>query len=68
MTLKRYLDAVQTFTPSDQLATTSAYVQEFGEDKPKIEAINKLLQEKFDQEENWVLDILKIYFEKLINF
>ena len=54
LTLQRYLDAVETFTPPDQLAATKMNVQSLLEDKQKIQAIMALLQQKFDQEENWV--------------
>ena len=67
LTLQRYLDAVETFTPTDQLATTKMNVQNLLEDKQKIQAIMELLQQKFDKEENWVLfskpkfDIKKLF-------
>lgn len=53
-TLQRYLDAVETFTPPDQLAATKINVQSLLEDKQKTQAIMELLQQKFEKEESWV--------------
>ena len=76
LTLQRYLDAVETFTPTDQLVTTKMNVQNLLEDKQKIQAIMELLQQKFDKEENWVLfskpkfvlkKLFDMYFCRCIN-
>ena len=68
LTLQRYLDAVETFTPTDQLVTTKMNVQNLLEDKQKIQAIMELLQQKFDKEENWVLfSKLKFAIKKLFH-
>ena len=48
------MNAVETFTPPDQLAMTSKMVEQFLNDKQKVEAIMAFLQQKFDQQENWV--------------
>ncbi len=53
-TLKRYLDAVETFTPPDQFESTKKHVEEFMADSEKMAAIQKFLEERFNTEENWV--------------
>ena len=52
--MKRYLDAIETFTPSDELAVTTKYVEEFLHNQERRDKIMGHLQEKFDKEENWV--------------
>ena len=54
MTLKRYLDAVETFTPPDQFSATSKLVQDFLDDQQKVKAIMDLLRQKENKEESWV--------------
>ena len=54
LTLERYLNAVQTFTPSDQLETTSGHVQDLMADEQKIQAIKQRLQQAFESQESWV--------------
>ena len=54
MTLKRYLNAVESFTGPDQFAATSILVQEFLDDQQKIKAIMDLLRQKTENEESWV--------------
>ena len=52
--MKRYLDAIETFTPTDELAVTTKYVEEFLHNQERRDKIMGHLQEKFDKEENWV--------------
>ena len=52
--MKRYLDAIETFTPSEELAVTTKYVEEFLHNQERRDKIMGHLQEKFDKEENWV--------------
>jgi hypothetical protein len=51
--MKRYLNAVESFTPTDQFAMTSKglkKVEDFLAYKEKVAAINNLLQQKFDRQ------------------
>jgi hypothetical protein len=52
--MKRYLNAVESFTPTDQFAMTSKVVEDFLADKEKVAAIKNLLQQKFDSLDSWV--------------
>ena len=53
-TLKRYLNAVETFTPSDDLEKTTKYVDQFLQDEDKTKEIMAFLEKKNEAEENWV--------------
>lgn len=52
-TMRRYLEAVETFTPQSQMEKTSRLVEEFLADEEKIEAITKLLQERSESLDSW---------------
>ena len=53
-TLKRYLNAVETFTPSEDLEKTNKYVDQFLQDEEKTKEIMTFLEKKNEVEENWV--------------
>ena len=56
-TIQRYLEAVQTFTPHQQLEKTKSLADQFLGDKQKIQAIMDKLSQRQDTEESWVKPI-----------
>ena len=53
-TLSRYLDAIRSFIPENDFATTAKHVQKFLQDKQAIQDIEARLKERAEREENWV--------------
>ena len=53
-TMRRYLDAVKTFTAPDDFIATTKLVEEFLDDQEKKAAIMALLQKKDAEEDSWV--------------
>ncbi len=53
-TLRRYLDSIRAVVPGEDFKRTEAKVREFLEDKKLVDDVEKFLDKRREDTENWV--------------